>query len=216
MDRIKDGLIRLSRIVILMFIVAPLIVFLNYLSNNKLASVVGTLQEEYSILTHQCNETFNIDNGVLTLNEFVFKKGFGNCVDDLKKARVKLIVLGNVYGGDVTETRVLSKYVKEKQIPVLIKGTCSSSCLDVVLHSPVRHLLKGGKIGIHAYSVSDEYHPFFNYFSKTKADSMLNAFEDTNVNIDFIKGVMNVTPPEAIHYPEYQTLLSNNIINNVN
>ncbi len=200
---------------VLSIIVIFLLFIINFLSNNNLIAAFSKVEERMAVNQGYCNIDFDIDkNNTLELKSFIFDVGFGNCVEKkLKNKNIKKIILNNVYGGDVTEARIFAKYIKKNNIPVLVKGICNSACIDVFLHSPSRFICYNSKLGIHSYKAKDNESNFLvKIYGEIKQDAMLKAYEDTNINIDYIKKLYKETPHSSIYNPTTKEMKSNNFI----
>lgn len=203
---------RTQRLVALFVIVCSILLVANYFTNNLVIVGLGALDEKITVIQNDCITELDINDNVLTLKDFVFKRGFGKCVEELDDNAFNKVVIDNVFGGDVTETRILSKYIKKNHIPVIVKGRCDSSCMDIVLHSPQRMICYEGKIGIHAYSFNEETPDFLKFLLPIKQDAILRPFEDTNVDVAYIKDVMKKTPSNSIFYPDNSILVKKHIV----
>lgn len=203
---------KLLRLSALFGIIVSLLVFVNYLTNNLIVVGLGNIDEKMTVIQNDCDNNLHIENGVLTLKNFIFKRGFGSCVENIKQGHINKIIIDDVYGGDVTETRILSKFIKNNNIPVYIHGACESSCLDLVLHSPQRMMCYDGSIGIHSYALDRNVNKLWQFTVSVKQDAMFKAFENTSINIDYIKGIMENTPSNQMFRPEHDVLISKNII----
>lgn len=200
---------------VLSIIVIFLLFIINFLSNNNLVAAFSKVEENMAISQGYCDIDFNIDeNNTLELKSFIFDIGFANCVETkLKNKKITKVILNDVYGGDVTEARVFAKYIKKNNIPVLVKGVCNSACVDVFLHSPSRFICYNSKLGIHSYRAKDnENNLLIKIYGEIKQDAMLKAYEDTNINIDYIKKLYKETPHSSIYNPTTEEMKSNNFI----
>lgn len=204
--------IKTQRLFVLSLFVLLFLGALNYLTNNLIIVGLGKIDEKVTVMTNPCDNELNIENGTLLLKDFVFKEGLGNCVQDLDAAKIKKVIIDDVYGGDVTETRILGEFIKKHRIPVYISGRCESSCLDLVLHSPQRFICYEGKIGIHSYALGEGEWDLFQFLVPLKQDAMLKAFDNTNINVNYIKKIMSSTDANSIHYPKNSELKRNYIV----
>lgn len=216
MKLIEFLFIKIKNITLLSIIMILCLLFLNFISNGFVVEKISVLQEKETINSSFCNYEFHLINETIVLNKFIFERGFGRCVKEQleeKNIKAKKIILKDIYGGDVTEARIFAKYIRENQIPVLVKGFCNSACVDVFLHSPSRYICYDGKLGIHAYKAENGSSSFFvDYYRKLKQDAMLNAFDNTSINTDYIKELYDKVSHEDIYNPLLKELKENNLI----
>lgn len=215
MKFLKSLLKKIINLSILSVIVLFFFFVLNFLSNNNLVALFSNLEENIATNQGYCNLDFNIDeNNTLELKYFTFDIGFANCVKTkLQNKKIKKIILNDVYGGDVIEARVFAKYIKKNNIPILVKGHCNSACVDVFLHSPSRFICYNSTLGIHSYRAKENEGNFLvKMYGEIKQDAMLKAYEDTNINIDYIKNIYKETPHFSIYNPTSKELKDNNFI----
>lgn len=204
--------IKTQRLFVLCLMVLLFLGAVNYLTNNLIIVGLGKIDEKVSVMTNPCDDELSIKNGVLILKDFVFEEGLGNCVQKLEPSKINKVVIDDVYGGDVTETRILGEFIQEHKLPVYIAGRCESSCLDLVLHSPQRFICYDGRIGIHSYALGEDESNFFQFLVPLKQNAMLRAFDNTNINVNYIKNIMSSTDADSIHYPKNSELKRNYIV----
>lgn len=216
MKLIEFLFIKIKNITLLSIIMILCLFFLNFISNGFVVEKISVLQEKETINSSFCNYEFHLINETIVLNKFIFERGFGRCIKEQleeKNIKAKKVILKDVYGGDVTEARIFAKYIRENQIPVLIKGFCNSACVDVFLHSPSRYICYDGKLGIHAYKAESGSSSFFvDYYRKLKQDAMLNAFDNTSINTDYIKELYDKVSHKELYNPPLKELKENNLI----
>jgi hypothetical protein len=207
---------KIKNITLLSIIIVVFLLISNFFSNGYIVEKISVLQEKHSVNSEFCDYKFHLIDDTIVLNRFIFERGFGRCVKEKledKNIKVKKVILQDVYGGDVTEARIFAKYIRENQIPVLVKGVCNSACVDVFLHSPSRHICYDGKLGIHAYKAENGSSSFFvEYYRKLKQNSMLNAFKNTSINTDYIKELYDNVSHEDLYNPSLKELKENNLI----
>ncbi len=209
--------VKVRNIILLSILVSIIAFIVNSISDNWLLAKIVDIQQEQTIKKHTCNKQFQIENGVLTLKNFTFEVGDGSCITKLKSQSIKKLVIDDVYGGDTIETRVFAKYVKENNISALIKGSCNSSCVDLFLHSPDRSFcINSGGIGIHAYK-TDTYdnNRFVDWLSVATQNAMLRAYNNTNINIDFIKKLYEETPSSELYVLNIDEIQKNNFAHRI-
>jgi len=207
---------KIKNITILSIIMIVFLLLVNFISNGFVVEKISVLQEKEAINSGLCNYEFHLINETIILNKFTFERGFGRCVQEQledKNIKAKKVILKNVYGGDVIEARIFANYIRKNQIPVVVKGVCNSACVDVFLHSPSRYICYDGKLGIHSYKAENGNSSFFvDYYRKLKQDAMLNAFDNTSINVDYIKELYDKVSHEDIYNPPLKELKENNLI----
>lgn len=209
---------KIKNLFLLSILFSGLAFVINSLTDNLILELLSEGQQKQTLRDNPCNKQLNIKDGTLTLQNFIFDVGDGNCVEQLKANNVNKIIIDDVYGGDTTETRIMAKYVKENSIPILVKGACNSSCVDLFLHSPDRSVcVNDGKIGIHSYknNTYEEDSAFMTWLRENMQDAMLRAHRDTNINTDFIKSLYSKTSNEDLYVLSFEELKEHNFAHRI-
>lgn len=210
------GLYKLVKSLFIGFLITISLFTLNHFTNNKIAVVFNQVESVFFEYIGSCPiKNSLIHDNILYLVDLKFEKGFGSCFKGNSLYNIEKVYINDVYGGDVTEARILARKIKKYNIPVVIDGVCNSACVDVLLHSPDRTITINGQIGIHGYLLKSRIDiPYKEYLTRIEENSMLRAYNTSDVNISFLRRIMTEYPNNDIYYPSHKELFDNEIIHN--